>query len=171
MAFTAEMSAAGIERRILRAHTSSALGRAHRVAGLPDPCASPEFRRVLDVSPRDPDDINGSAILQNGVTPAEHEAIESVLALFPDATTAPASHTRRRGGLRAWWRWCAREDKQPWPARSDDLAAYAAELIDVGASPPKVYTLLRRVLGQAHRLAGLPDPSPPAALAGRGRSR
>ena len=162
MAFTVEMLGAGIERHTLRAHTSSTLGRAHRVAGLPDPCASPEFRRVLHVPPRGGGDINASAILQNGITPSGLEAVESALKLFPSATTSPASRAETREGLLAWWRWCAREDKQPWPARTEDVAGYAAELVDVGAKPDKVYARLRRVLGHVHRLAGLPDPSPPA---------
>ena len=125
------------------------LALAHRRAGLPDLCGAVKSRGG---------NVRMSTILRHErpLAAADHEAIAVVLALFPDARAS--SQASRASGLRTWWRWCAREGRQPWPARADDVAAYAAELLEQGARPHNIQVRLRMVLGRAHRRAGLPDP-------------
>ena len=141
----------------VRRRRVAALGRAHRVAGLPDPTTTEDVRRLLGVT--------RYAVEYAAELPDEEEhAIDA--ALFAVKGIGPAVRGNYRSSLRAWWRWCAREGRQPWPARAADMATYAAQLLDGERNTTRrtVRRYFIAPLGRVHRSAGLPDPTEAAAI-------
>ena len=64
-----------------------------------------------------------------------------------------------RSHLDAWWRWCSRNGRRPWPADAEDARAYVEELSSDGLRSTTLHQRIITVLGGAHRRAGLDDPS------------
>ena len=153
-AYTAELLSEGASVRGVQIRISVMLGGAHRRAGLPDPSDEEPVQALLW-----PDRAGQRRIR---VSPQDDAAITAVVALFGSSNWYTYQHYRY--SLRAWWRWCARSGRRPWPARPGDVVAYTAELLDGGASVRGVHQRVVTVLGRAHRLSGLPDPSTGAAV-------
>ena len=148
-AYTAELLAGGASLVNARRRIATMVGGVHRRAGLPDPSNSEAVRALLW-----PD----GSVQQRGRLSAEEEAgIDSALSFLGDLNWSTLRSYRYN--LRAWWRWCARNDRRPWPASPDDVAAYVTELLDGGAGLGNARLQISMVLGGAHRRAGLPDPS------------
>ena len=148
--YIAHLTAMRCSRDALR-RFRSLLRRAHRLAGLPDPFATAPVRAASGAyQPR--------ALLSAG----DEVAIEAVLDTFEGL--AASSRTNYGSDLRYWWSWCVQRGVPAWPAESRDVAEYATTVLAGGGSLVTLQRQLRAVLGRAHRLAGLSDPSAAAAV-------